>query len=295
MKRKMKFIEKFGKQPCLLLAAMLIINTLSAQDRDKFDTIANRYKGQHAVYTNIKEQLVISAEDGELVANSHVTMEKLLLTDHALNTYNRDQFDYSDFHELTNYSGVAYLPSGYKSYRQIKCSGFGSGSPRSYIFFDDVRYVVAYYAGLLKNSVTETRYSIGHTDLHMLPLFFFQDVDLGLPVASITYEVVTPDYVKMNFVMKGENTSKIKQTKEEKDGKIYYRFTATGMPAFKAYENVPSVRYYVPHVIPSIVSYRMHGAKKTQYSHGMPATCINTCTLMCGTKISRQILLSPKK
>ncbi len=262
MKRKMKYIKEPGKQLWLIAAAMLVLSHLSAQDRDKYDTIANRYKNEHAVYTNVTEQLVITEENGVLAANSYVTLEKLLLTDHALNTYNRDQFDYSDFHELTSCSGLAYLPSGYKTYRQVKCSGFGSGSPRSYVFFDDVRYVQSYYSGLLKNSITETKYSIEHTNMHMIPSFWFQDVNFGLPVASATYEVIAPAYVKMNFVIKGENTSKIKQTKEEKNGKIYYRFTATEIPAFKEYENVPSIHYYVPHVIPYIVSYRLDGAKK---------------------------------
>jgi transglutaminase-like putative cysteine protease len=74
--------------------------------------------------------------------------------------------------------------------------------------------------------------------------------------------VVTPACVKMNFVLKGENISRVKQTKEEKNGKIYYRFTATDMPAFKSFANVPSAYYYLPHVIPYIVSFRLDGASK---------------------------------
>jgi len=96
----------------------------------------------------------------------------------------------------------------------------------------------------------------------MLPSFEFQDIYESLPVAKASYEVVAPSFVKMNFVMKGQNTSWIKQTKEEKNGKVYYRFTASDVPAPKSFDHVPSWRYYVPHVLTYVTSYRLTGAKK---------------------------------
>ncbi len=246
----------------LLALALLLSGSTGAQDREKFDSIAARYKNEHAVYTKMHEQLVITAEDGELEAQSYVTLEKLFISDLSLNAYNMDLFWYGYFHRPASYSGNAYLPVSQKKYKQVACETFVSGAPHSYVFYDDTRIGGAYYTGLRKNTVTETRYSLSHTDIRMLPAFEFQDLYKGLPVAEATLEVVAPDYVKMNFVLKGENTGRIKQTKEEKDGKIYYRFTATNMPALKHFDDVPSWRYYVPHVIPYITSYRITGAKK---------------------------------
>src|SRR5580700_8622599 len=152
----MRRIEKYIKRPGLLLGMVAIACAAYAQDREKFDSLAARYKNQHAVYTKIDERLEITVDDGVLAANSHTTLEKLFLSDQSLNNYNMDYFFYSDFNDLTALNGNAYLPAKGKEYRKVACSGFGSGSPRSYVFYDDLRYMVAYYAGLTKNAVTET-------------------------------------------------------------------------------------------------------------------------------------------
>lgn len=244
------------------LLGLLLTGSAMGQDREKFDEIAARYKGEHAVYTQMKEQLVIEDDGGTLTAQSNVVLEKLLLTDRSASANNMDLFWYGYFHRPMAYSGYSYLPTSNKKYKKVECETFVSGAPYSYVFYDDNRLAGAYYSGLCKNAVTETRYSIWHTDVQMLPTFEFQDLYKGLPVAEATFEVVAPNYVQMNFVLKGGNTSAIKQTKEEKNGKVYYRFTATNMPALKGFENVPSWRYYVPHVVPYVTSYRIPGAKK---------------------------------
>ncbi len=262
MKSSLNYIKRLPILFSIVVAGITVPGTLHGQDRDKYDSIAAKYSTENAVYTNKSEQLVITIEDGELVANNYATMEKLFISDLSLTNYNRDYFFYGDYNALTDYSGVAYLPLKGKKYKKVDCNGFGSGSPSDYVFYDDIRYVQAYYSGLCKNAITETRYSTTNADVHMLPGFVFQDIMENLPVVKASYEVVVPIGVNMSFAIEGGNTSMIKQTKEEKNGKIYYRFTATDIPAPRKFDNVPSWRYYVPHVIPYITSFRLNGAKK---------------------------------
>jgi transglutaminase-like putative cysteine protease len=238
---------------CLLLAA-----SLQAQDHYKYDTIASKYASENAVYSNITERLVIKEEDGQLTANSYVVMEKLLISDLSINHENTDFFAYSSFQRLTDYTANAYLPAK-NSYKKVPCHHFGEGRPRDFVFYDDQRVVEVYYSGLAKNAITETKYSLEHTDLNMLPRFTFQE---DLPVVNATFEVVAPRHVNLGFVLKGLDVSHIKETKEEKNGIITFKFTATDMPAFKRFSNVPSRWHYIPHVIPYIKSYRTTGAKK---------------------------------
>jgi hypothetical protein len=244
MVRHTKHINRLNKIFCLFVAATMPVMALAQKlpDRDKFDEIAAKYKDDAAVYTNLSEQLVINVEDGELTASSNITMEKLFISDLSLNTYNTDYFWFSLFHQPTNYKGTAFIPSG-KSYKVTE-GAFGSGAPGEYVFYDDNRVAQAYYSGLKKNTVTETKYSLMHTDVHMIPFFMFQDSHESLPV------------------VKGEHTSWIKQSKEEKNGRVIYTFTAENIPAPKYFGNVPSGLYYIPHVIPYITSFRMTGAKK---------------------------------
>jgi transglutaminase-like putative cysteine protease len=260
MKTSFRDIRRSCRPLCVFIALVFSVS-LKAQDRDKYDSIAVKYKGEHAVYSDIAARLVISIENGALVAKQTVTLEKLFLTDQSLSNYNKEFFVYSDFNELINYHGVAYLPNG-KTYKREDNVVFGAGRPRDYIFYDDTRVVEGYYSGLTKNAITETRYTIKHTDIHMLSGFEFQDVFQNLPVANASFEVVAPAEVNMEFALKGLNTSMIKQTKEERNGKVHYLFTAANMPAIKDFESVPSWRYYVPHVIPYISSFRLEGYKK---------------------------------
>lgn len=255
-------IGRLGKHALILLSAFLLTGNVGAQDRAKYDAIAAKYKDEHAVYTHVTEQLVIELQDGELTAHSNVSMEKLFISELSLSMYNTDEFWYGDFHQPSNYSGVAYIPNGNKKYKRVECYTFGSGRPYSYEFYDDTRLAEAFYSGLSKNTVTETKYRMEHTDIRMLPTFLFQDGFHSLPIDEAVFEVVVPSYVKMSFAIKGANTSWIKQSKEEKNGNVYYRFTANNIPATKNFDNVHSWRYFLPHVIPYISSYRITGASK---------------------------------
>ncbi len=262
----MKIISEFKKRPLarlgLFVATMLLSQGVQAQDWYKYDSLATKYKNEHAVYTNFSGKLVITIEDGNLVANNYSTIEKLYLDDQSLNTVNREYFEYGDFNQLTGYSALTYLPARGKTYKRVGCNTFGSGRPADYTFYDDSRIAVAYFSGLQKRAITETRYSTENTDVHMLSGFIFQDYFESLPIAYASYEVIVPRNVNMEFSVSGSNTAIIKKTTEEKNGRIHYLFTATDIPAAKSFENIPSWRHYMPHVIPYITSFRLDGAKK---------------------------------
>ncbi len=259
---KIKRIPGLYKVVCLMGAGMFLSPALHAQlsaERLKNDSIAAKYKNENAVYTNYTQRLVIGQEEGSLVAHSYVTMEKLLISDLSPTINNRDDFSYSDFNALTDYAGFVKIPTA-TDYKKIRSFNFGEGGAGDDVFYDDFREVQVHYTGLEKNALTETKYSIEHTDIYLLPPFFLQE---DIPIASVTYEVTAPKYVNINFVLKNTDNITIKQTKEENNNNIIYRFTATGIPAIKNYKHVPSVLLYsAPHIIPYIASYRLTGAKK---------------------------------
>ena len=252
-----------NKAAYIALASLLLSASLWAQktpEREKNDSIAAKYKNENAVYTNYTEHLIITEDDGELQANSYVTMDKLLISDVAPTTQNADFFQSSDLHPVINYSATAMIPDKKGGYKKVPNYGLGAGGQFTGSFYDDVMGLEAYYTGLTKNSVTETKYTLQSTNINLLPGFYFQD---EIPILNSVYEVTAPDYVKMKFVIRNDKNINIKETKEDKkDGKITYRFIAKDLRAFKSYTQVPSAKYYVPHIIPYIESFRLTGAKK---------------------------------
>ncbi|MES2701008.1 MAG: transglutaminase-like domain-containing protein [Bacteroidota bacterium] len=260
MVRNKRQLLLVGKIVRLSVIGMVLAGTATAQTtakRQKYEDLAAQYKSEPAIYTNVTERLVIKEEDGHLAAKSEVSMEKLFISALSVNTYNTDDFYYGDFFQLTEYDGRALIPTQ-TDYRTIRAAGFGEGNP-SHSFMEDTRRVVAYYSGLTKGAITRTSYSIEYPDLTLLHGHFFQE---NVRILKGVYEVVAPAYVKMNFLVKGVDTSMIRRSVEERNGNIIYRFTADNTPAFRGFDKVPSVSYYLPHVIPSIASFRMTGARK---------------------------------
>ena len=258
-------ITPLCKTACMLVAATLLTPSIMAQktgERMKYDSIAAKYKNENAVYTNYIEKLEIKQDedDGSLVATTYGTMEKLFISDAAPTNENTDYFVIDDFNQYSDASGFSLIPDkkgGYK--REYHNCAFGAGGQLTGYFYDDIEVVQAYYTGLTKNSVTETKYTVDNRDISLLqPAYFLGDI----PVLHSVFEVVVPNYVKMNFVLKNTDDINLEQKKEEKDGKIIYTFTANNLKAFKNYNKVPSHAYFRPHIIPYITSYRLTGAQK---------------------------------
>jgi transglutaminase-like putative cysteine protease len=252
--------NKWGFTQVCCLAIVLGLQAITAVGQN-FDDIYNRYKGEQAVITNIREELVITSENGKLVASSKVSKEKMLIGDMSPGIYNTEYIYHSYFNQLEDHDEEALVPgkNGYK-----KISGSSSKtvhSESSDVFYDDAKQTEISFCNLTPKSLLRTNYTITHADLHMLPVFYFEDM---LPTVQSTYEVTVPKYVDIRFVVKGYGKDRIIQKREEHKKTVTYTFTATNMPAFKSYSDVPSVRWYDLHVVPYISSYQLPDRQRTE-------------------------------
>ncbi|MBX2904642.1 MAG: transglutaminase domain-containing protein [Taibaiella sp.] len=222
------------KVACLIMAAVGITVSADAQlslKRQKYDSIAARYSGEHAIYTEVTERIEFEDYQGDgLYAKATTSVEELFISDKSLNK----------FHEAEPNTAI-YIPEGN----------------------DYKRYTKTYHP-LTRNAITYTT-STDMYALGFLPGFYFSQ---SLPVVSATLEVIAPKNMKMGFMVTGGDTSVIKRSVTEKYGNIIYRFTAENVPAQKPYSNVPSDKYYRPHVIPYVISFRPTGAKKDSVMSG---------------------------
>jgi hypothetical protein len=239
---------------CMLVAALLLSCTVEAQlslKRQKYNEIAARHRNEHAVCTEDFRRLTIKEENGQLTAGTETEIETLFISEKSLNNFNDDNIDGATFSYLTNVNAVAYIPekNDYKVVKNLDKNG----------------HVSTEYTGLQKNTITRTSYSMVHEEIRMLPGFVFGN---SLPTISSVFEVIVPRHVKMGFLLKGADTSKVKRTVEQSGGNTIYRFTANELPAIKEYSDVPSGAYYVTHVIPYVVSFKFPGAKKDSMVSG---------------------------
>ncbi len=127
------------------------------------------------------------------------------------------------------------------------------------MFYDDLKQTEVVFDGLTPRSLVKINYSQEHSDLHMLPAFFFER---SLPVIGETYEVTAPKYVNLKFVIKGNGAERIVQKREEGKHSITYSFTAANINTLKDYSDAPSHLWYALHIVPYITSYNLPGKEK---------------------------------
>ena len=255
-------ITVLAKQFAVLPALLFLSPTLLAQNPDTamIARAMAKYQNENSVITNYTQRLEISFEDGEISATTKIKRERLVIAnDNVSSAQNRYDFvrDYY-FDRLTSINAVAFVPQKNGTFLQNKkYSLFSIGAGDGNI--SDAAEVVTSFTGLTKGSFVRLTATQDHPELTALPTFIPVE---NYPIMHAEYEVVVPSYFNMKFVLKGENTSLIKQTKEEKNGNTIYRFTADNVPAYKQFSNVPSALYHVPHVITSISSFRWPGTNK---------------------------------
>src|SRR4051812_47770578 len=100
---KTRHITTLPKAAYLTIAGMLLACTLHAVE---YDSIAVKYKNEHAVIINYYRHLVIAKEDGKLTATSYITKEKMLISDRSPALYNTDYLYHSDFNKLIDLSAT---------------------------------------------------------------------------------------------------------------------------------------------------------------------------------------------
>jgi hypothetical protein len=236
------------------MAAMGLSGAVQAQlslKRQKYDSIAAKYSNEHAVYTDDKHTLIIKEEDGQLTASTTTVAEKLFISEKSLNTFNGEGIPGGTFSYLIQADATAYIPEK-NDYRVVKN-------------LDKNGKVSLNYTGITRKTVTRTTSTTVHEELRMLSGFHFGN---DVPTINSVYEVTVPKYVKMGFLVKGADTSRIQRSVTDNGGTITYRFSAANLPAEKEYDNVPSPLYYMTHVIPYVISFRFPGAKKDSLMTG---------------------------
>lgn len=252
-------IQWLAKRFVFLPVALLLSTTLFAQEPDTamISKAMVKYAAENAVITNYREQMVLKYEDGELTATTKIKRERLLIGELSPSKHNYDYVYDGYFDQLAEFNAVAYIPQKTGGFKQNHKFIYGTSAAGDGI--SDSRLAIAEFTGLTKGSFIRLTSTQQHPDLIALPHFFAED---EYPILHEEFEVVAPKYVDIKFVIKGENTSRIKQTKEDKNGNYIYRFTADNVPAYKHFEHVPSAMYYVPQVLCYIASYRLPGQTK---------------------------------
>lgn len=233
----------------LLLMVVSIASNASAQS---MDSIAAMFPGEMAVFSKFDEHLVLEFEKGKLIAHSDVEKEVFLLKDNAATYFNSGSVYHSYFNQLAAVEGYTLVPDG-KGYKTVKTKMMKTvPSESESVFYDDGKETEVNFTNLTKGAKTVLKYTTNHTEIHLLPKFFFQNY---MPMLEASFSITYPKGVDLAAVQQGVPADWVKKTTEETRKTITVTYTARNVPRAKFFSDAPSFSYYAPHVVVYVKSY----------------------------------------
>lgn len=237
-----------------IIVLLLTVVAYHANGQEAELLLAEKYKGENAVVTNHMQHLEVKFEDGTLKGYMEVEKEILLLSDIAPGIYNTENVYHSSFTKLKDVEGFSLIPDK-KGYDKIKVTEFKEvKSKSSGVFYDDDHETILSYPALVKGAKTVLKYEMEYTDLHFMPVHYFQSY---MPIAASEFSVTVPKGVTLKWQLSGQNANLVKQTVEESKNKVTYTWKGESLKKFNIYDDAPNATYYLPHLILYIESYKV--------------------------------------
>ncbi len=245
--------------PLLLMSVLPLSSQAAEPDTALVSKALSKYSKENSAYLNYKEKLEITLENGELVARTYTTWDRLLISPVSPQESLLDLTYKSYFNKIQHYDAVAYIPKsngGYKTEDHFFIQKFSSDRST---FYDDFINVAMVFTGLKQHSVISGSVTHYHPELNALPVM---DLALRYPALHCELEIVVPDYVNIKSLKKGPWIDKLNYTKTQKNGKTTYTYTMDNVPAYEQDKDVPSFFYDATYVLNYISSYRLPNESK---------------------------------
>lgn len=225
-----------------LLTAMILVlaSTMPAFAQDW----KTKYSNADAVYTKLACEVVIKWENGKLVSTSNYSESLVYLTGNAVKMMSKGHIYHSSFNELKSWDAYTQLPDEKK---KLKTSNTSTASSRQdYIFYDDVKSTTFDYTGGIVGASRHLEYQLLNKNIHLLSPYYFERY---FPVAENQLSITFPSNVKLKYIAKGLNASKIQVTESSKKDRITYTFKINDLESSRAYDDAPDNSWYATHLI----------------------------------------------
>lgn len=222
-----------------------------------------KYPDSRYVVLDKTRNILIDLVDNEIKITETNTEEKFYLNN-DIGFLAEDKIYFSAFSEIYDVEAVYYTPKG-KGFKAQKIKDFNIESEfSSGIFHDDGKSMNFRYPTLQQGSKSSLKYTKSTKESRFLHGFYFIE---QVPTIKQKYTIeVHPD---IEIGVEEFNTDELDFDfqKTEKGGKTIYTWTINDMPKFEFESNAPSIKYFVPHIVPRITNYKVDGKKQNLLSN----------------------------
>jgi len=242
---------------CLLIAITLMVS--NATIAQSVDELKRRYPGDEAVMLNSSAQYKIRIKDGEPYVESKESQQMMFLTANAAAYLSQYGFGHSSFHEVKEYEAYTQTADN----KKIKVTNFKtSNSSSSGVFYDDVKETMFDFPAIGQGATGNLNLAVVHKKPYLLSPHYFAR---SIPVINDELRISFPKDMSVKYILKGQDTDKIKFTQDSRGGDITYTFRVTDQPAEKDYADAPGAAYYSPHVVFYIEKYKNDKGQEVSY------------------------------
>ena len=202
-----------------------------------------RFPSAEAVYTNTLTEVTIQKQNGNWIAVSDHVEDLVFLTDQSIKTMSRGRIYHSSFNALKKWDAYTKL-EGNKKLKVTNTST--TRSRQDYIFYDDTKATSFDFAGLAVNASRHMEFQIIHSDIHLLTPSYFERY---FPVGEAEVRITFPSDIRMKYIIKGDQASKISFNETIKKGKTTWIFKARDLVSPTPFSDAPDNSYYATHLI----------------------------------------------
>ncbi|MFT5777645.1 MAG: transglutaminase-like putative cysteine protease [Crocinitomicaceae bacterium] len=228
-----------------------IPTVLCAQFSPDYDEYKGKYPDKDMIYLQRTLEVRIELEDDELRVSSSNSYESLFLTNRA-HLFTEDDISYSTFFEIDNIQASS-LNFEKGKYREKKVKDFTHKDDLSgYAFHDDSRKINFRYSSLQEGAKTRLSYDEYIKNPRFLPGFFFGGY---YPSVQSKYIVIVDKSIELKFFTFNLEGYNVKQTREEKGGKVIFTWTCDTPPTYKIESSAVNPRFFLPQVFPVILNF----------------------------------------
>ncbi len=236
----------------ILVILLLATGSAFSQKADMWQVLKDKYPDEPAVFLDRSEIVTIQVKGDSLQITSENVEQMMFLKEQADVFVNRKVHG-SHFEEV--YDLKAKTMAWEKSkYRDFPVNDFQKKADRDDgIFYDDSYNYVFSFPAVAQHNITQLSYKSKYRDPRFVPGFMFGNY---LPQEKATYTIKASKDIELVYEVMNDSKKEIQFKKYQKGNDVFYEWSVANTLAFKSESNSPSIRYYIPHVIAYIKSYK---------------------------------------
>jgi hypothetical protein len=228
------------------------------QGTEVWQQYRDKYPEEPAVYLNRSETINILLKGDSLQVIAAQYDEVLHLKDNS-DVFVSQRVHGSGFSEVSNLKASTFVWDKGK-YKEVKVSNFlKNADSGDGIFYDDSYYYTFSFPSIAPNNRTVTEYTVTYKEPKFMPGYFFAS---HIPTVKSTFTIKAQKDVELIFKVLNDEKKQIAFREYEKGGFRFYEWSLQDMKAMKVEDDSPNIRYYAPHVVAYVKSYK--NSKGTQ-------------------------------